>query len=342
MKARSPVLGYNHNVRYAGRLWHVQTEDSGVNSPHVFTHLFHDGTILATKRFDYDPSSEIGVVQKLMQSQHKAMLRELKAGVFDEKIGKFFGQPVVREVVEESTDPGSKSPVVELEAPPEGEAEGLRLVGPPTDPSLQAPIDIDVAQLASDAENAVSAGTVTATLDGSGAVGRVVAGAVDRSVAAAAPAGAGPALHRSVATAATAGGAGAVALVDPAAAARRAAASARAVAVTLVDSAVVDAVALVDSTAAAGERLARARRAGGTAPDDSAAAGSAVGDAVARVDSATAASALFAVDAAPTVGSRGCRACRRAASAAAAARRLRPPVSRRARPPKAWWWRAPR
>ena len=61
MKPRSPVLGYNHNVRYAGRLWHVQTEDSGVNNPHIFTHLFHDGTILATKRVDYDPSSEVGV-----------------------------------------------------------------------------------------------------------------------------------------------------------------------------------------------------------------------------------------------------------------------------------------
>ena len=52
MKVRSPVLGYNHNVRYAGRLWHVQTEDSGVQNPHLFTHLFHDGTILATKRLD--------------------------------------------------------------------------------------------------------------------------------------------------------------------------------------------------------------------------------------------------------------------------------------------------
>src|SRR5262249_54086965 len=79
---------------YAGRLWHVQTEDSGVQSPHVFTHLFHDGTILATKRLDYDPELEAVAVQKQMQSQHKAMLRELKAGAFDEKIAKFFGQPV--------------------------------------------------------------------------------------------------------------------------------------------------------------------------------------------------------------------------------------------------------
>jgi hypothetical protein len=135
MKARSPVLGYNHNVRYAGRLWHVQTEDSGVNNPHVFTHLFHDGTILATKRLDYDPSSEVGVVQKLMQAQHKALLRELKAGVFDEKITKFFGQPVVRE--QEPAAESAPPPAIEMEADAADE-EGLRLVGPPTDPSLQA------------------------------------------------------------------------------------------------------------------------------------------------------------------------------------------------------------
>lgn len=97
MKARSPVLGYNHNVRYSGRLWHVQTEDSGVQNPHVFTHLFHDGTILATKRLDYDPSMEVGAVQKLMQAQHKSMLRDLRAGAFDDKISKFLGEPVVHD-----------------------------------------------------------------------------------------------------------------------------------------------------------------------------------------------------------------------------------------------------
>ncbi|MDB4971418.1 MAG: hypothetical protein JWN44_7107, partial [Myxococcales bacterium] len=118
MKPRSPVLGYNHNVRYAGRLWHVQTEDSGVNNPHIFTHLFHDGTILATKRIDYDPSSDSGVVQKLMQAQHKAMLRDLKQGSFDDKITRFFGTPVVKEAKEEATDPGLRPLTGEFDADP--------------------------------------------------------------------------------------------------------------------------------------------------------------------------------------------------------------------------------
>jgi hypothetical protein len=159
MKVRSPVLGYNHNVRYAGRLWHVQTEDSGVNNPHIFTHLFHDGTILATKRADYDPASEVVAVQKLMQQQHKALLRELKAGVFDEKITKFFGEPVKREN-EETTDPTGKSPLIELTAEPDDEAPRtdptLRPIEPPPEadepapppPAVEAPIGHAATQLA--------------------------------------------------------------------------------------------------------------------------------------------------------------------------------------------------
>jgi hypothetical protein len=127
MKTRSPILGYNHNVRYTGRLWHVQTEDSGVQNPHVFTHLFHEGTILATKRLDYDPASDVPAVQKIMQTQHKAMLRELKAGAFDAKIEKFFGEPVVRGAEEESTDPNAQPPIA-LDLP--------SVQGPKTDPSL--------------------------------------------------------------------------------------------------------------------------------------------------------------------------------------------------------------
>ena len=135
MKPRSPVLGYNHNVRYAGRLWHVQTEDSGVNNPHIFTHLFHEGTILATKRVDYDPSSEVAVVQKLMQAQHKAMLRDLKQGAFDDKIARFFGAPVVKEQREESTDPGGGviSITAEFEEAPKTDPSMAPL--PPSSPS---------------------------------------------------------------------------------------------------------------------------------------------------------------------------------------------------------------
>ncbi len=42
-KAPSPLLGYNTNVRHKGRVFHIQTEDSGVLKPLVISHLFADG-----------------------------------------------------------------------------------------------------------------------------------------------------------------------------------------------------------------------------------------------------------------------------------------------------------
>src|SRR5262245_42253601 len=89
-------MGFNHNVRHLGRVYHVQTEDSGVRNPHLFTHVFFGGTILATKKVVYDMGADELMVRALMQKQHKDMLRELKAGTHDDKIRAFFikrGEP---------------------------------------------------------------------------------------------------------------------------------------------------------------------------------------------------------------------------------------------------------
>jgi len=88
--ARSPLLGYNHNVKYGGYIFHVQTEDSGPANPHLFTHLFFEGSILASKRGQYEPDLPEDDVRSMMQAQHKAILKELKQAAFDERIGRFF------------------------------------------------------------------------------------------------------------------------------------------------------------------------------------------------------------------------------------------------------------
>jgi hypothetical protein len=89
VKGVSPLLGYNTNVRHKGKLYHIQTEDSGVNHPHIITHLFADGgRILASKKTSY--ADVVGtadmqpVVKKMMQEQHKAMFIALRDGVYDE------------------------------------------------------------------------------------------------------------------------------------------------------------------------------------------------------------------------------------------------------------------
>lgn len=87
-KVQSPLLGYNHNVRHRGRLFHVQTEDSGVRHPHVITHLFVDGgRILKSIKRSY--AEHVGSetmkdsVRLLMKEQHKAMVVALRDGEFD-------------------------------------------------------------------------------------------------------------------------------------------------------------------------------------------------------------------------------------------------------------------
>lgn len=88
MAAQSPLVGYNTNVRHKGKLYHIQTEDSGVSHPHVITHLFADGgRIIASRKTGY--AEHLGakelpsIVKRLMQEQHKAMFIELRDCVYD-------------------------------------------------------------------------------------------------------------------------------------------------------------------------------------------------------------------------------------------------------------------
>ncbi|HEX5060822.1 MAG TPA: hypothetical protein VFV99_15745 [Kofleriaceae bacterium] len=91
MAKRSPILGYNHNVRYRGLVFHVQTEDSGLLNPHLFTHLFHEGVIVSTRKLVYDAGSNEEAIKALMQAQHKAVMKDLRKGSFDDKIDQYLG-----------------------------------------------------------------------------------------------------------------------------------------------------------------------------------------------------------------------------------------------------------
>jgi len=85
---KKAVTGFNHNIKHKGKLYHIQTEDSGVNNPHIITHLFVGGNILASKKTAYadivNAENLPQVVRELMEEQHKEMLRNLLNGVYDE------------------------------------------------------------------------------------------------------------------------------------------------------------------------------------------------------------------------------------------------------------------
>lgn len=85
------VVGFNHNFRYKGELYHIQTEDSGVKSANIITLLYNGGTILASQKTSYADISKVEnlakVVEELMKEQHKEMLRRLKSGELDHLLG---------------------------------------------------------------------------------------------------------------------------------------------------------------------------------------------------------------------------------------------------------------
>jgi hypothetical protein len=84
-------VGFNNNVKYKGRAFHIQTEDSGLDKPHVITHLFADGgrVIKSHKRSYASHVTDDGVVafvRQLMKGQQLEMALALRDGRFDEII----------------------------------------------------------------------------------------------------------------------------------------------------------------------------------------------------------------------------------------------------------------
>jgi hypothetical protein len=85
---KSMAVGFNHNIKHKGKMYHIQTEDSGLENPHIITHLFVGGNILASKKTSYadivGAENLAQVVRELMEEQHKEMLRNLINGVYDD------------------------------------------------------------------------------------------------------------------------------------------------------------------------------------------------------------------------------------------------------------------
>jgi len=127
------LSGFNTNVRHRSILFHVQSEDSGRNHPHVITHLYHGGTILASEKTSYadrlgDPDLP-AVVKSLMETQHKGVLRRLAAGEFD---------PLIRERLGADALPEDADVRADRTPPPEAE-EARGATRPAAAPAEPAP-----------------------------------------------------------------------------------------------------------------------------------------------------------------------------------------------------------
>lgn len=135
------VVGFNHNFKYKGVIYHVQTEDGGLKSPNIITLLYRGGTILASKKTSYADIAKVDnlekVVEELMKEQHKEMLRRLKDGEFDHLLGE---KGAAESEAEEPPQPSSDQVVVEspVASPAEVKSDPVSESSGETTPTLES------------------------------------------------------------------------------------------------------------------------------------------------------------------------------------------------------------
>src|SRR5438105_10995578 len=78
------ITGYNTDVEYDGVVYHVQTEDKGIDSPVLVTLVYAGGAILASKRIPYNDLIASGfddeALTKRLERQHKLICAAVHAG----------------------------------------------------------------------------------------------------------------------------------------------------------------------------------------------------------------------------------------------------------------------
>lgn len=95
------VTGYNTDIKVNGEVYHIQTEDGGINNPVIVTLLYSKGAILSSKRTNYADIIKVDrleeIVKGLMEEQHKAMIKEIKEGKVGEASSKVEKKEVKKE-----------------------------------------------------------------------------------------------------------------------------------------------------------------------------------------------------------------------------------------------------
>lgn len=82
------ITGFNTDIEHDGTVYHVQTEDKGLESPLILSLVYVGGAILASKRSPYDDLISKGFDEReladRLQRQHKLICAAIRAGRIDD------------------------------------------------------------------------------------------------------------------------------------------------------------------------------------------------------------------------------------------------------------------
>ena len=82
------ISGFNSDIEFQGTIYHVQTEDKGLDTPIILSLVYSRGEILASKRSPYDDLIAAGFnegeLNDRLQRQHKLIIAAIRAGRIDD------------------------------------------------------------------------------------------------------------------------------------------------------------------------------------------------------------------------------------------------------------------
>jgi hypothetical protein len=114
------ITGFNTDIEHEGVVYHVQTEDKGLDTPIILSLVYVGGTILASKRSPYADLIEQGfsdeVLAERLKRQHRLICAAINSGRIDDlkKMSRAGRESAVQEetIIVEEAEP------VELESAP--------------------------------------------------------------------------------------------------------------------------------------------------------------------------------------------------------------------------------
>ncbi len=94
------ITGYNQDVPYKGKIFHVQTEDRGKENPVIETLIYLGGEIVSSFKTSYKQMLERNCTEAeiaaLLEKQHRRIVVEVKLGKYaKEKEDKPFGEGII-------------------------------------------------------------------------------------------------------------------------------------------------------------------------------------------------------------------------------------------------------
>ncbi len=122
------ITGFNTDIEHEGVIYHVQTEDKGLDTPIILSLVYAGGTILASKRSPYkdliaEGFSDEALAERLKR-QHRLICAAIHSGRIDD-LKRMGGRPKEAPVQDEIVQDEiihEEAEEVEVSAPPVEEA----------------------------------------------------------------------------------------------------------------------------------------------------------------------------------------------------------------------------